>query len=114
MYENIPYLSVLYDKIDEKTILCLIQILTKNCVSFYVINELKPSDYSTFFSLASHWWRNCPLIPISLYFKNEFKKYEYCKHHLYSGDYQVIGGFSGVNLKYLSEKRIKRKMIHLE
>lgn len=114
MYENIPYLSILYDKKEEKTILCLIQLLTKNCVSYYVINELKENDYVDFFTFSNHWWKHCPLIPISLYFRNEFNRFKYCKHHLYANDYQVIGGFSGVNLKYLSEKRIKRKMIHLD
>lgn len=114
MYENIPYLSILYDKKEDKTILCLIQLLTKNCISFYKINDLKGDDYFNFFDLATIWWKRCPLIPISLYFKNEFKKYKYCRHHLYSNDYEIIGGFSGVNLKYLSEKRIKRKLFHID
>lgn len=114
MYESIPYLSVLYNKKDETTVVCLIQLLTKNCVSYYDINGLKTEDYQTFFNLSECWWKRCPLIPISLYYRNEFKKFNYCKSHLYTNDYQIIGGFSGVNLKYLSEKRIKRKMLHLD
>lgn len=114
MYENIPYLSILYDKKEESTVLCLIQLLTKNCISYFCINELKNNDYKDFFNLTDTWWKCCPLIPISLYFRDEFKRFNYCKHHLYTNDYQIIGGFSGVNLKYLSEKRIKRKMLHID
>ena len=114
MYENIPYLSILYDKKTEETILCLIQLLSKNCISYYTINDLLPDDCVNFFKLAETWWNRCPMIPISLYHREAFKRYKYCKHYMFTGDYQVIGGFSGVNLKYLSEKRIKRKIIHLD
>lgn len=114
MYENIPYLTILYDKKTEETILCLIQLLSKNCISYYIINELKAEDYIPFFSLAETWWNRCPIIPISLYYREQFKSFNYCKHHMFSGDYQIIGGFTGVNLKYLSEKRIKRKIIHID
>jgi len=114
MYDNIPYLTILYDKKTENTILCLIQLLSKNCISYYTINELLPDDCIKFFKLAENWWNRCPIIPISLYYRDDFKNFKYCKHHLYTGDYQIIGGFTGVNLKFLSEKRIKRKIIHLD
>ena len=114
MYNNIPYLTVLYDKKTEETILCLIQLLSKNCISYYVINDLKSDDYVTFFQLAELWWNRCPIIPISLYYREHFKNFGYCKHHMFTGDYQIIGGFTGVNLKYLSEKIIKRKIIHID
>ncbi len=114
MYENIPYLSILFDKKTEETILCLIQLLSKNCISYYVINDLRPEDCVTFFKLSEDWFRKCPLIPISLYHREAFRQFKYCKHYMFTGDYQIIGGFNGVNLKYLSEKRIKRKIIHLD
>lgn len=114
MYKNIPYLSILYDKKNETTIVCLIQLLSRNCISYYTINELKPYDYLYFFKLAENWWNRCPIIPISLYYREMFQRFKYCKHHMFSGDYQIIGGFNGVNLKYLSEKRIKRKIIHID
>lgn len=114
MYTQAPFLSILYNKKSDKTILCLIQLLTKNCVSFYEINELKPEDYGNFFVLADIWWKRCPILPISLYHKGVFKKYDYCKHHIFANDFQIIGGFSGVNLKYISEKRIKRKLIQMD
>jgi hypothetical protein len=114
MYKNIPYLTILYDKKNCTTILCLIQLLSKNCISYYTINELKPQDYITFFKLTEVWWNRCPIVPISLYHREAFKKFKYCKHHMFNNDYQIIGGFNGVNLKYLSEKRIKRKIIHID
>lgn len=110
MYLKAPYLTIIYDKRQMKTVIGLVQLLSKNCISYYDINELKQSDYLNFFSMANIWWKTCPIIPISLYFGN-FKKYNYCKHYIYTNDYQIIGGFSGVNLKTLSEKRIKRKIL---
>lgn len=114
MYRNVPYLTILQNKKSDETILCLIQLLSKNCISYYTINDLKQEDYIDFFNLADTWWNRCPIIPISLYYREQFKHFKYCKHHMFTGDYQIIGGFSGVNLKYLSEKRIKRKIIHLD
>lgn len=114
MYKNIPYLTILHNKKTDESILCLIQLLSKNCISYYTINDLKQEDYIDFFNLAETWWNRCPIIPISLYYREQFKHFKYCKHHMFTGDYQIIGGFSGVNLKYLSEKRIKRKIIHLD
>lgn len=114
MFKNVPYLTILQNKKTDETILCLIQLLSKNCISFYTINDLKSEDYIEFFNLAETWWNRCPIIPISLYYREQFKNYKYCKHHIFAGDYQIIGGFSGVNLKYLSEKRIKRKVIHID
>lgn len=114
MYEGIPYFTILLNKKTDETILCLINLLSKNYISYYVINELNADDYVNFFNMAQSWWVKCPIIPISLYYKKEFKDLNYCKHYMFNGDYQVIGGFSGTNLKHLSEKRIKRKLIHLD
>ena len=114
MYENIPYLTILLNKKSEKTIVCLIQLLSKSYISYYDINELTSEDYEPFFNLSNIWFKRCPLIPISLYYRDVFKKFNYCRHNLETGTFQIIGGFSGMNLKYLCEKRIKRKIIHLE
>lgn len=113
MIKDAPYLSVLYNKKTDSTTLCLIQLLSKSGVSYYPINEVSQEDLVLFFSLAESWWQKCPLLPISLYYKEQFKKFLYCKKFSFAGDYQIIGGFSGVNLKYLSEKRIKRRLIHI-
>ena len=114
MYQNAPYLTVLLDKRYNNNILCLIQLLSKSAVSYYSVNEVKASDYLTFFSLADNWFKKCPMIPISLYYKNDFKKFNYCKHILFNGEFQYAGGFSGANLQCLSEHRIKRRIIHID
>lgn len=114
MYQNAPYLTVLLNKKTNDNILCLIQLLSKTAVSYYTINEIQASDYLRFFTMADNWFKKCPMIPISLYYKNDFQRFNYCKHILFSGEYQYSGGFSGANLKCLSERRIKRKIIHLD
>lgn len=114
MYQNAPYLTVLLDKKTDSSILCLIQLLSKTAVSYYTINELYAQDYLNFFTMADNWFKKCPMIPISLYYKNDFDRFNYCKHILFTGEFQYAGGFSGANLKCLSEKRIKRKIIHLD
>ena len=114
MYQTAPYLTVLLDKKTDDSILCLIQLLSKSAVSYYTINEIRAHDYLKFFSLADNWFKKCPMIPISLYYKNDFRQFNYCKHVMEHGEYQYAGGFSGANLKCLSEKRIKRKIIHLD
>jgi hypothetical protein len=114
MYEGIPYLSILLNLKTNETILCLINLQTKNYISYYSLQELEPSDYMYFLELTQSWFLKCPLIPISLYYKKEFRKLNYCKHFMFSGDFQIIGGFNGTNLKNISEKRIKRKIIHID
>lgn len=114
MYQNAPYLTVLIDKKTDDNILCLIQLLSKTAVSYYTVNEIQAQDYLRFFTMADNWFKKCPMIPISLYYGSNFKMFNYCKHVLFTGEYQYAGGFSGANLKCLSERRIKRKIIHLE
>lgn len=114
MYENVPYLTILYDKVKDKTILCLINLLSKNYISYYEINAIHHDDMIKFFQMTENWWIKCPLFPVSLYYKDEFKPFNYSKKYMFNGNYQIIGGFTGVNLKSLSEKRIKRKIIHID
>ena len=114
MYENIPYVTILLNKKTEKTNICLIQVLSKSYISYYDINELTSEDYEPFFNLSNIWFKRSPLIPISLYYRDVFKKFNYCRHYLETGTFQIIGGFTGMNLKYLCEKRIKRKIVHLD
>ena len=52
MYEGIPYFTILLNKKTDTTILCLINLLSKNYISYYVVNELNADDYVKFFNLA--------------------------------------------------------------
>lgn len=109
-----PYLTELFNKKFEISIICLIQSVSKNYISFYNVKELKPMDVEKFIRLADNWWKNSPNIPISLYYQQIFDQFDYCKQHLSNNDYIISNGFEGIKLKNLSEKRIKRKIIHLD
>lgn len=109
-----PYLTELFNKKFETSIICLIQSVSKNYISFYNVKELKPMDVEKFIRLVDNWWKNSPNIPISLYYQQIFDQFDYCKQHLSNNDYIISNGFEGIKLKNLSEKRIKRKIIHLD
>lgn len=92
----------------------LVNVITKNSVSYYDLCELKDGDKDFFFNMADNWWNNSKLYPISLYYRDVFQKVNYCKKYVFNSDYMIVGGFKGVILKDLYEKRIKRKIINLE
>ena len=114
MLEKHPYLSVIYNKNRDSKMLVLIQLLSKQHISYYDINKLKDEDIKEFFRMVINWWKKNPTIPISLYYKDLFKKFDYTKEYLENKEYEVIDGYKGVSLKNLSEKRIKRKIIKFE
>lgn len=114
MLETTPFLTNILDKKTGNQYLCVIQLASKNYVSFYDLNELKPDDGIVFLKLAKSWWNKCPIIPISIYHREYFKKFNYAKKWLASNNYKIISGFPGINLKSLAEKRIKRTLVHYE
>ena len=73
MLEKYPYLTEIYNKKFETKTICLIQSVSKNYISFYNLQELKPMDIEKFFRLADNWWKNSSNIPISLYYQNIFE-----------------------------------------
>ena len=52
MLEKYPYLTEIYNKKFETKTICLIQSVSKNYISFYNLQELKPMDIEKFFRLA--------------------------------------------------------------
>lgn len=109
-----PFLSEIYNKKSDSNIICVIQSISKNYISFYDVNMLEKPDREPFAKLAEQWWKNEPSLPVSLYYGEKFKQYDYCKRYLESNSYIILKGFQGIKLKNLSEKRIKRKIIHLD
>lgn len=109
-----PYLTEIYNKKTDTTFICLIQSVSKNYISYYYLNDLKYMDRERFIRLADNWWKKEPTLPISIYYQNIFDQFDYCKKCLNNNDYIIIQGFEGIKLKNLSEKRIKRKIIHLD
>ena len=114
MLEKYPFLSIIYNKNKGSNIIVLIQLLSKYHISYYNINELKNNDLKEFFNMVQGWWNKKPLMPISLYYKESFDKFNYCKEYIETKDYSFVKGFPGVTLKNLSEKRIKRKVFKFE
>lgn len=112
--EQFPYLTEIHNKKFNTDLVILIQSVSKNFLSYYNVDKLNPMDIERFNRLANNWWKNSPNIPISLYYKDIFNQFEYCKEHISNGDYDILSGFEGIKLKNLSDKRIKRKIIHLE
>lgn len=114
MTNTVPYFSDILNKKTNEKFICLIQLISKNYISYYTLKEIKKSDQQYFLKLVDTWWKNSPNIPISLYYKSIFDQFNYCKHHLANNDYVIEKGFCGNKLKNLSEKRIKRKLIHID
>ena len=114
MLQDYPYLTEIYNKKIETSVIGLIQAISKNYISYYSYNDLKPLDKERFIRLVENWWKKEPSIPISLYYQGIFDQFNYCKSCLSNNDYIILDGFEGIKLKNLSEKRIKRKLIHLE
>lgn len=109
-----PYLSVILNKKTNEQAIGLIQLVSKYNISFYNLNKINNEDVDKFFKLANLWWNMNHNLPISIYYKNIFNEFNYMKSCLSNNEYSIIDGYSGVNLKNLAGKRIKRKLIHLE
>ena len=109
-----PYLSIIFNKKYNKSFLVVLHLISKNYISYYNINELSGNDYITFMYKVREWYKTNPVLPISIYYKNEFDQYDYCKHYMFTSDCEIIDGYEGINLKNIVEKRIKRKIINIE
>lgn len=112
--ERHPYLTTLHNKISDREIVVLIQLISKQHISYYDIKKIKYEDMNLFFSMVQKWWKQEPSMPISLYYKESFDKFDYIKTFIDVKDCEIVSGFQGVQLKNLSEKRIKRKLIKIE
>jgi hypothetical protein len=109
-----PFLTVILNKKTKEEVVCVVQIVSKQYISFYNVDKLLPMDRQRFARLADQWWKNEPSLPISLYYPRMFDQFNYTKEFLETSEYTIEQGFQGVSLKNLAEKRIKRKVIHLD
>ena len=64
--------------------------------------------------LAEKWWNSCPIIPISVFYHYEIKRFEHIKEIIMDNNYKILKGFSGVSLNNLTDKRIKRHIINID
>ena len=58
------------------------------------------------------WWESNRMIPINIFLRNDWKKFNYCVKTLISKEVEVVAGHC-VRLEDLSTKRTKRKSIQL-
>lgn len=107
------YLTILRNKKTGELINCLIQIISKQYISFYDINKLRENDKIDFFRLVNQWWLLNSSLPVSIFYP-KFFRFDYCKTYLQNNEYVIESGFEGIRLKNLSDKRIKRKVIRIE
>lgn len=114
MILKFPYLSVILNKKTNELIVCLIQVISKQHISFYNVDNIKQEDRQKFIEMANHWWNMQPSLPISIYYQESFSQFDYCKSYLASNEYTIEQGFEGIKLKNLSDKRIKRKVVHID
>ena len=86
--------------------------------SFYssecILSEIHQDELSEFFSLVVNWWKHNPQLPLNLYYTEDMDDFDYALEYLENKDYNFVSGNLGTNLKNLSEKRIKRKLITIE
>lgn len=111
--ENYPFISVICNKKININMYVVINLVSKQYISYYNLSKIYKNDLNEFYSLVINWWKNNSGLPISLYYQNKMDDFEYALEFLENKNYEIISGNVGTNLKNLSEKRIKRKVIDL-
>lgn len=114
LLEKYPFVSIIYNKKIEMNIPVVINLISKQHISYFDINDLDKDDVKDFFELVISWWNHNHQIPLTLYYKDEIEDYDYALKFLENREYEIVDGCVGTNLKNLSEKRIKRKIITIE
>jgi len=112
--KSYPFISEIYNKKLEINQYVIINLVSKQHISYYNINKLYEDDITPFFTLIINWWKSNTQIPLSLFYKDKLNDFNYILEYLENRDYEIISGYQGINLKNLSEKRIKRKIITIE
>lgn len=112
--ESYPFISLIYNKKIDLNMYVVINLISKQHISYYNIRKIHEYDSREFYSLVINWWKNASELPISLYYDDKMDDFDYALEFLENKDYEVMDGYVGTNLKNLSEKRIKRKLITIE
>ena len=112
--ESYPFISVIFNKKIDMNMYVVINLISKQHISYYNIRKIHQNDLSEFFSLVVNWWKHNPQLPLNLYYTEDMDDFDYALEYLENKDYNFVSGNLGTNLKNLSEKRIKRKLITIE
>lgn len=115
MVYTVPFLSFIINTRTDESFFCVINLISKNTISFFNIGKIETmEEYDKFMNMAQKWWDSCPIIPISVYYNYEIKKFDYIKEIINNNEYKILKGFSGVSLNNLTDKRIKRHIINIK
>lgn len=114
LLELYPFITLIYDKRYEFQYPVVIDLISKHYISFYNLNKMDTISRHNLLDIASSWYKKNTKIPLSLYYKEQVDPYFRFLEYIENKDYEIVRGFQGINLKNLSEKRIKRKMIKIE
>lgn len=112
LQEKFPFLSLITYGSEE--MLVIIQNVSKNIVSAYVLNKiLNPEHKKRFIELGDIWWTESNRkIPINLFCKQEFDMFEPYLMNFIAKEVVIENG-PVVSLHSLNQKRVKRKRIEL-
>lgn len=109
---DFPFVSVLKHKKTGELYTAIIQDISKTTISFFNLYTIyKAGDIVKVVNLSNAWWNSQPFIPVSVFYREKFDRYNYARHHYSVNDIEIISGFKGIRLKDISERRIKRKLI---
>jgi len=114
LLEQYPFISIIYNKKNNFQYPIIIDLVSKHYISYYNLNNLSKELRHKLLDLAVIWYRKNIQIPLSLYYRDNAKEFSKSLEYLENNEYEIINGSKGTNLKNLSEKRIKRKMIKVE
>lgn len=110
--EKFPFLT-LFEYADEEY-LGIVQNQGKTMTSVYVYNNIHTKDDKVkFLELGeTWWWESNRKVPINLFLKEDFSKFDYSLRCFNTKDFKVIEGHV-VNISNMNEKRVKRRKIEL-
>lgn len=110
--QNFPFLSVVQYGGNEYVGIIINQ--DQWVTSMYVYTNIKTKqEQQDFLELGEiWWWESNRMIPINIFLKKEFEKFQYCIITMNSKDVRVTIGPT-VNLNNLLVKRVKRKNVQL-
>ena len=112
MLQEYPFLS--FVKYSHTDYIGVIQNHDGDLVSMYAYNKLRTEeDKKLFLELAeTWWWESNRLIPINIFLKSPWSKFQYTLITLSAKDIKDLQGHC-VSLANLAQKRTKRRVVQL-
>lgn len=110
--EKFPFLCIF--EFAEEEYIGLIQNIGRNIVSVYVYNNIsEPQMKRLFLEYGQQWWdESNRLIPINLFFREDFDIFNFCLKTFNTKEINIIEGYA-LSIKDTASKRVKRKKIEL-